>query len=97
MVFSWLNTLAKVTIKKGFKSSIGWNRGKKGISIHLLDPFTSTPKKGTRINKNKNIIKNKLETLIKSLCFSEEKKNYKKYSNNNKKEMLNKKVIAVCI
>ena len=65
---------ARITIKKGFKSSIGWNLGKKGTSIHLFDPFTSTPKKGTRIKKNKNNIKNNLETLIKSSCLSEEKK-----------------------
>ena len=38
------------TIKKGFKNSIGWNLGKKEKSNHLLDPFTSTPKKGTNSN-----------------------------------------------
>ena len=60
-------------IKNGFKSSIGWNLGIKGMSIHLLDPFTSTPKKGTKIKKNKNNIKNNLETLTKFSCVKDEK------------------------
>ena len=43
-------------IKKGLTISIGWNLGRKGKSIHLLDPLTSTPIKGTKI---KNIIDKK--------------------------------------
>ena len=44
------------TIKKGFTISIGWNLGRNIRSIHLLDPFTSTPIKGTKI---KNMIDKK--------------------------------------
>ena len=44
--------VAKITIKNGFKTSIGWNRGKKNKSIHLFEPLTSTPMNGT---KNKEI------------------------------------------
>ena len=82
---------ARITIKKGFKSSIGWNLGKKGISIHLFDPFTSIPKKGTRIKKNKNNIKHNLETLTKSSCFNEEKKIIKNTPTIIKKKCLIKK------
>ena len=46
------NIVAKITIKNGFKTSMGWNRGKKNKSIHLFEPFTSTPINGT---KNKEI------------------------------------------
>ena len=38
-------------IKKGFTNSIGCNLGKKNSSSHLVEPFTSTPIKGTKINK----------------------------------------------
>ena len=65
--------LESTTIKKGFKSSIGWNLGKNGMSNHLFDPFTSVPKKGTRINKKKKIINNILEILIKLSLFNDEK------------------------
>ena len=82
---------ARITIKKGFKSSIGWNLGKKGMSIHLFDPFTSTPKKGTKIKKNTNNIKNNLETFIKSACFKEEKKIMRKTPANIKSKCLIKK------
>ena len=44
--------VAKIIIKNGFKTSIGWNLGKKNKSIHLLDPLTSIPMNGT---KNKEI------------------------------------------
>ena len=67
-----------MTIKNGFKSSIGWNLGKKGISNHLFDPLTSTPKKGTNIKKKRNSKNKILETLIKSLWFNDEKKIIKK-------------------
>ena len=60
---------------------MGWNLGNKGSSIHLFDPLTSIPIRGTKINKNKNNINSNLDTLIKSSCLSEEKKNYKKYPN----------------
>ena len=45
--------VAKIIIKNGFKTSIGWNLGKKNKSIHLLDPLTSTPTNGTK-NKEKS-------------------------------------------
>ena len=45
-------------IKNGFKISIGWNLGINGRSIHLIEPLTSTPIKGTSA-KNIKEIKNK--------------------------------------
>ena len=48
--------VAKIIIKNGFKTSIGWNLGKKNKSIHLLEPLTSTPMNGT---KNKEISETK--------------------------------------
>ena len=47
------------TINKGFTNSTGWNlKGRKGKSIHLLEPFISTPK--TNVKTSNNIeIKNK--------------------------------------
>ena len=47
-------------IKNGFTNSIGWNLGNKYKSIHLFDPLTSIPKKGT---KNKNRIERKKTTI----------------------------------
>ena len=43
--------VAKIITKKGFKTSMGWNLGKKNKSIHLLDPLTSTPTNGTKNNE----------------------------------------------
>ena len=42
-----------IIIKKGFTNSTGCNLGKKIKSNHLVDPFTSTPIKGTISNKIK--------------------------------------------
>ena len=53
--------VAKIIIKNGFKTSIGWNLGRKNKSIHLLEPLTSTPTNGT---KNKEIREIKKITLI---------------------------------
>ena len=50
-----LRTVAKIIIKKGFKTSIGWNLGKKNKSIHLFEPFTSIPIIGTNNKENKEI------------------------------------------
>ena len=62
----------KVTIKKGLTISIGWNLGKKNKSSHLLEPFTSIPKKGTS-NKLKNVMKNKIiENLVNMFWFKNE-------------------------
>ena len=51
--------VAKITIKKGFKTSIGWNLGKKNKSIHLFEPFTSAPIIGTKNKEIKDIKKKK--------------------------------------
>ena len=61
LVFSVQRMEAKKTIKKGLSTSIGWNLGKKNRSIHLLDPFTSTPIIGTKNKVNKVIKKRKYE------------------------------------
>ena len=61
LVFSVQRMVAKKTIKKGFRTSIGWNLGKKNRSIHLLEPLTSTPIIGTNnneINERKKILLN---------------------------------------
>ena len=42
-----------VFFKKGFKTSTGWNLGKKTKSIHLLEPFTSMPITGTKNRERK--------------------------------------------
>ncbi len=47
-----LKIILKNTIKKGLTNSIGWNLGSKYRSIHLLDPLTSTPIKGTSSKSN---------------------------------------------
>ena len=48
---------ANIIIKKGFTNSTGCNLGKKTKSNHLVDPFTSTPIKGTKSNKIKDNMK----------------------------------------
>ena len=48
---------AIIIIVKGFKTSIGWNRGKNTKSIHLLDPLTSIPINGTSNKAVKQTIK----------------------------------------
>tara|TARA_Y100000741_G_scaffold247398_1_gene190044 strand:+ start:4734 stop:4973 length:240 start_codon:yes stop_codon:yes gene_type:complete len=53
----------RVIIKKGFKTSIGWNLGKKNKSIHLFEPFTSAPIIGTKNKKIKDIKKRNIEYL----------------------------------
>ena len=55
--------IAKIMIKKGFKTSIGWNLGKKNKSIHLFDPFTSTPIIGTNIRDKIEIKKMQKENI----------------------------------
>ena len=59
-----------ITIKKGFINSIGWNLGNgTPTSIHLFEPLTSTPIKGTKNKKIKKII-NKIKEVLKILFFS---------------------------
>ena len=53
----------KITIKNGFKTSIGWNRGKKNKSIHLFEPLTSTPMNGTKNKEMREIKKRYIEYL----------------------------------
>ena len=64
--------VAKIIIKKGFTTSMGWNLGKKNKSIHLFEPLTSTPINGTK-NKEISEIKNrKIEYLYNWSEFKEE-------------------------
>ena len=64
--------VAKIIIKNGFKTSIGWNLGKKNKSIHLLDPLTSTPTNGTKNKEISEIKKRKIEYLYNWSEFKEE-------------------------
>ena len=64
--------VAKIIIKNGFKTSIGWNLGKKNKSIHLLDPLTSTPTNGTKNKEISEIKKRKIEYLYNWFEFKEE-------------------------
>ena len=72
LVFSVQRMVAKNTIKKGFRTSIGWNLGKKNRSIHLLEPLTSTPKIGTKTNEIKETKKSTIEYLINCSLLKEE-------------------------
>jgi|TARA_B110000967_G_C18495014_1_gene368673 hypothetical protein len=63
---------------KGFKSSIGWNLGKKNKSSHRFEPLTSTPIIGTNNKKIKHVKNKKIETLNKCFCSSAEKNTTKK-------------------
>ena len=69
--YFWLHKIVLIKIiKKGFTSSIGWNRGKKFKSIHLLDPLTSIPINGTKIKnikENAKIIEEKLKSFFWSI------------------------------
>jgi len=60
-------------IKKGFKTSIGWNLGKKIKSIHLLEPFTSIPIIGTKNSEKKDTKKRIIEYLNNLSLLNEEK------------------------
>ena len=67
------NKADKITIKKGLISSMGWNLGKKPKSIHLFDPLTSIPMKGTKTKVINEIQKRKIDNLNKSSSFKKEK------------------------
>ena len=70
----WLQRIVvRIIIKKGFKTSMGWNLGKKNKSIHLFDPFTSTPIIGTK-KRNKREIKKKIIEYFNNLSLSNEEK-----------------------
>ena len=62
--------VAKITIKNGFRTSMGWNLGKKYKSIHLFEPLTSTPIIGTKAKKIKDIINNGVISLISNSVFN---------------------------
>ena len=72
LVFSVLRMVAKKTIKKGFKTSIGWNLGNKNRSIHLLEPLTSIPIIGTKNKESKEIKKSIIEYFINCSFLKEE-------------------------
>ena len=74
-IFSLLlqRIIARIMTKKGFKTSIGWNLGKKNKSIHLFDPFTSTPIIGTKTRDNIEI-KNRIIEYFNNLFVSNEEK-----------------------
>ena len=55
---------ATKSMNKGFTSSIGWNLGKNKNWIHLFDPFTSTPIKGTKKRKTIEMIKKGVSSFI---------------------------------
>ena len=55
--------VAKIITKNGFRTSIGWNLGKKNKSIHLLEPLTSAPTNGTKNREISEIKKRKIEYL----------------------------------
>ena len=76
LVFSVQRMVAKNTIKKGFRTSIGWNLGKKNRFIHLLEPLTSIPIIGTKSKIIKKIKKSIIEYLIN--CSSLKKENTKR-------------------
>ena len=61
------------TIMNGLTNSIGWNLGRKKILSHLFEPFTSVPKTGTNIKKNKEIKKRYIEILKRLFSFNDEK------------------------
>ena len=52
-----------IKMKKGFSISIGCNL-KKYISIHLLEPLTSTPIIGTKAKNIKDIINSGITILM---------------------------------
>ena len=65
--------VANTIIKNGFKTSIGWNLGKKNKSNHLFEPLTSTPIIGTKKREKKDIKKRIIEYLNSWSVLKEEK------------------------
>ena len=72
--FSDVSIIDNMIIKNGLRISIGWNLGKKNISIHLLEPLTSTPKIGTKISVKNIIMKDAIDNLKKVFSSRKEKK-----------------------
>ena len=75
--FSLDKIFAMITIKKGFKNSIGWNL-KKNKFNHLFEPLTSTPKNNTRNNVINKIKKIGIKIFFKKSSLSQEIKIIKK-------------------
>ena len=69
-----LNIVPNITISNGLRNSIGWKRGKKPISIHLLDPLISVPNKGTKIKDINEKINNAIHIKINFSFLKMEKK-----------------------
>ena len=64
LVYFWEQIIILIiTIKKGFTNSIGCILGNTNKSIHLLEPFISTPIIGTKNNKTNDKQKNISEIL----------------------------------
>ena len=79
-------------IKKGFNNSIGWYLGNgPPKSIHLLEPLTSTPIKGTKNKLMKNIKNNNKLRFIKFFLSTNERNNSSRKPNKTKIECLMKK------
>ena len=78
LFFSELKIEAIIIIIKGFKSSMGWNLGKKKNSNHLFDPLTSEPIIGTSVKKIKQTKNSIIEILNRLSLFIDEKKIIKK-------------------
>ena len=66
-----------IITKNGFSNSIGCKRTIEPMSIHLLDPLTSTPMNGTNTNNTKNIKNNTIDNLNSFSCSKIEKLNKK--------------------
>ena len=64
--------VAKIIIKKGLRTSMGWNLGKKNNSIHLLEPLISTPTNGTKNKEISEIKKRIIEYLYNWSEFNKE-------------------------
>ena len=64
--------VAKIITKNGFRTSMGWNLGKKNKSIHLLEPLTSTPTNGTKNKETNETKKRMIEYLYNWSEFKEE-------------------------
>ena len=64
--------VAKIITKNGFRTSMGWNLGKKNKSIHLLEPLTSTPMNGTKNKERSEIKKRIIEYLYNWSEFNDE-------------------------
>ena len=78
LFFSELKIEAIIIMIKGFKSSMGWNLGKKKNSNHLFDPLTSIPIIGTNIKKIKQTKNSMIEILNRLSLLIDEKKIIKK-------------------